>query len=236
MVVSILEIVHEERARFLLNHPLTKNTTDMNSFISRFLLVAALAALLALSLWACAKLMRENLELKDRHERNIAALYSDIETWKYKDSVSAARCNALELKASEAERLCSDLRAQCERLGVRIKDVKTFATNEVAYHDTIFIPVPVSVPSSDNADISPRDTCFNSFDKWGGVSVCLAKTGGLNGFSVSYSVFDTIRSVVHVSYRKKFLWWRWKPEFKATSTCSNPHAVITDAAAVVVSD
>lgn len=206
----------------------------MKSFITRFLIVATFAVILALSLMACAKLMRENIELKDRHERNIAALYSDIETWKYKDSVSAARCNALELKASEAERLCSDLRAQCERLGVRIKDVRTFATNGVTYRDTVFISVPAR--PSDSVRVSPLDTCFSYSDRWGGVSVCLGEKSGLNGFSVSYAVHDTITSVIHVSYRKKFLWWRWKPEYKATSTCSNPHAVITDGAAVVVSD
>lgn len=207
----------------------------MKSLITRLLIFAAFAVLLALSLMACAKLMRENLELKDRHERNIAALYSDIETWKYKDSVSAARYNALELKASEAERLCSDLRAQCERLGVRVKDVRSYNTNGVTYYDTIFLPAPVR-PSSDSVRIPPLDTCLSYSDRWGGVSVCLGGKGGLNGFSVSYAVHDTITSVIHVSYRKKFLWWKWKPEFKATSTCSNPHAVITDGAAVVVTD
>lgn len=204
----------------------------MKSFITRFLIVATFAVILALSLMACAKLMRENIELKDRHERNIAALYSDIETWKFKDSVSAARCNALELKASEAERLCSDLRAQCERLGVRVKDVRSFASNGVTYRDTVFISVPAR--PSDSARISPLDTCLSYSDRWGGVSVCLGEKGG--GFSVSYSVHDTITSVVHVSYRKKFLWWRWKPEYKATSTCSNPHAVMVNASAVVVTE
>lgn len=207
----------------------------MKSLITRLLIFAAFAVLLALSFMACAKLMRENLELKDRHERNIAALYSDIETWKYKDSVSAARYNALELKASEAERLCADLRAQCERLGVRIKDVRSYNSNGVTYRDTVFLPAPVR-PSSDSVRISPLDTCFSYSDRWGGVSVCLGGKDGFNGFSVSYAVHDTITSVIHVSYRKKFLWWKWKPEFKATSTCSNPHAVITDGAAVVVTD
>ena len=208
----------------------------MKSLITRLLIFAAFAVLLALSFMACAKLMRENLELKDRHERNIAALYSDIETWKYKDSVSAARYNALELKASEAERLCSDLRAQCERLGVRVKDVRSYNTNGVTYYDTVFVPYrdTLFVPSS--ARVSSLDTCLSYSDRWGGVSVCLGEKDGLNGFSVSYAVHDTITSVIHVSYRKKFLWWKWKPEFKATSTCSNPHAVITDGAAVVVTD
>ena len=43
-------------------------------------------------------------------------------------------------------------------------------------------------------------------------------------------------TVVHVRYRRRFLFFRWKPEYRATSVCANPHAHIRSAAAVVVTE
>ena len=53
---------------------------------------------------------------------------------------------------------------------------------------------------------------------------------------LSCSVRDCVTTVVHVRYRRRFLFFRWKPVYRATSVCANPHAHIRSAAAVVVTE
>ena len=69
-------------------------------------------------------------------------------------------------------------------------------------------------------------------DPWASVSLC--RGGG--AASVSYSVRDSVSTVVHVRYRRRFLFLRWRPEFRATSVSHNPRASITNSTAVIVDE
>ena len=104
---------------------------------------AILLLLLAAALWGCWRLRGENAELRRRHEGNIAALTSELEAARFRDSLSQASARALELKASEAERLCGRLSEQLYDMGVRMRDVRSATATEVVVRDTVYFPLPL---------------------------------------------------------------------------------------------
>lgn len=189
------------------------------------LIECALVALLLLSLAAVFRLIQSNNKLRHRHENNVKALTEEVKAAKFRDSLSLASVRALELKAREAERLCASLSSQLDEQRIRMKDVKSASAVQTLTRDTVYLAaegVPV-----------PLDTCVHYADRWTSLDICTTRSGVC---SVAYSVRDSVSTVVHVHYAKKFLWFRWRPEFRATSFSANPNTEIFNASAVVISD
>lgn len=198
--------------------------------MKRFLAEVVIAALLLLSLVAIFRLIKSNNSLRHRHENNVRALSEEVTAAKFRDSLSQASVRSLELKAREAERLCASLSSQLEEQKIRMKDVKSASAVQTVTSDTVLLESPapmVAVPSWPSSD-----TCLHYSDRWASLDIC-PSDGAL---SVAYSIRDSVSTVVHVHYAKKFLWFRWRPEFRATSFSANPNTTIFDAAAVVISE
>lgn len=180
----------------------------------------------------CAKvfiLRAEINELEDRHERNLSALTSELETARLGDSLSTASAAALELRAREAECAVEGLRAQLRALRVRAKDARSVTTVGTVVRDTVWLPAMEEARDTAAA----ADTCRSYEDRWVTLELCGAPGGAA---SVSYAVRDSVTTVIHVRYRRRFLWWRWGPEYRATVVSHNARSVITSAAPVVIGE
>lgn len=169
------------------------------------------------------ELSREVSAANARAERNAAAARAAVERFRVADSLSAASASALEVSAKEARRREGELLAAVAALRIRARDVRSATTIVTVAADTVYMPSPAPPPAA--------DTCVEAVDGWAAVSLCLSAAGGA---AVSYSVRDTVEAVVHVRHRRRFLWWRWSPEYRATVLSRNPSVEVAGVAAVVV--
>lgn len=193
---------------------------------------AAALLLLALVLALSARVVALRSELGDlegRHARNLSALASELESARLHDSLSVASAAALELRAREAERAAEGLRSQLRALRVRARDARTVTAVETVVRDTVWLPMAEGARDTSGA----ADTCRRYEDAWLTMELC----GGPDGAaSVSYAVRDSVTAVVHVRYRRRFLWWRWRPEYRATVVSHNARSTVTAASAVVIGE
>lgn len=193
---------------------------------------AAALLLLALVLALSARVVALRSELGDlrgRHGRNLSALTSELEAARLHDSLSVASAAALELRAREAERSVEGLRAQLRALRVRARDARSVTTVETVVRDTVWLPMVEGAADTAGA----ADTCRRYEDAWLTLELCGAPGGAA---SVSYAVRDSVTAVVHVRYRRRFLWWRWRPEYRATVVSHNARSTVTAASAVVIGE
>lgn len=193
---------------------------------------AAALLLLALVLALSARVVALRSELGDlegRHERNLSALTSELEAARLHDSLSVASAAALELRAREAERSVEGLRSQLQALRVRARDARSVTAVGTVVRDTVWFPIIEEVRDT----VGAADTCRRYEDRWLTMELC----GGPGGAaSVSYAVRDSVTAVVHVRYRRRFLWWRWRPEYRATVVSHNARSTVTAASAVVIGE
>lgn len=190
-----------------------------------FLALAATALVAALLGIRVAELSAEVSAANARAERNAAAAAAAVERFTVADSLSAASAAALELTRKEARRREAELLQDLSALKIRARDARAAATIATVLRDTVYLPAPAGGVES------VADTCRRHADKWLTLEFC-GKPGG--AASVSYAVRDSVTAVVHVRYRRRFLWWRWRPEYRATVVSHNPSARINGVAAVVV--
>lgn len=188
---------------------------------------ALLLVALVLALSARVVALRSALgDLEDRHGRNLSALTSELETARLHDSLSVASAAALELRAREAERAAEGLRSQLQELRVRARDARSVTAVETVVRDTVWLPAMEDARGA-------ADTCRRYEDRWLTMELCGAPGGAA---SVSYAVRDSVTAVVHVRYRRRFLWWRWRPEYRATVVSHNARSTVTAASAVVIGE
>lgn len=142
-------------------------------------------------------------EERDTYARNTNALLADVETYKTKDSLNAARVGSLELKLSEYEQYRQADAALIKTLQTRNRELQNVATSQMETtitlseipKDTVIIVDSIPVPA----------TAIHSGDRWYNFDGILS-----NGkFTGSLAVYDSILAVETVQYRK-FLWWKTK--------------------------
>ena len=91
--------------------------------MKKYLFLAAVAIVAALAvMWADRKIERLTAE-RDRYAGNTAALLSDVERYRVRDSLNAARVQSLELTVKEFERFRADDAALIKQLKQRNRDL-----------------------------------------------------------------------------------------------------------------
>lgn len=185
--------------------------TNLKFYAVLLVLLIAISAMFVRSCSLSSKLRDE----KEMHIQNLTTLTSEVRRLKYSDSVSAAQVSALTLRANDAERLCSQLRKELKIMGIRMKDVANATEVITINSDTVFIPLVDSIRVSNRI-------CYDYTDDWVNFNVCLLP----DTMALAYTIRDTVETIVHVQYQKRFLWWRWKPIFKTTCISKNKHTYI----------
>lgn len=192
-----------------------------------FLFVAAIIVIVALY---DAAISHERKE-KERLERNVDALQSEVVRWRTSDSLSAARADALEFKIGEFERFRSEDAALIKSLKSRNEELKsvTKTMSETIFDlmavpkDTVIIRDSVPVPA----------VTVRCGDEWFDFEGILSD-GVFAGRLVNR---DSILCVETVQY-KRFWGFLWKTRnIKSRDiivTSRNPHTEIIGADFVTI--
>lgn len=195
--------------------------TNLKFYAVILVLLVAMSAMVMRSCSLSSQLRDE----KEMHLQNLTTLTSEVRRLKYSDSVSAAQVSALTLRANDAERLCSQLRQDLKIMGIRMKDVANATEVITVNSDTVFIPLV------DSIRVGHR-LCYDYTDDWVNFNVSLLP----DTMALAYTIRDTVETIVHVQYQKRFLWWRWKPQYKTTVVSRCPYSEVTGVTSVVIDD
>lgn len=168
----------------------------------RIVIWAAFAALFALIAIQGNRIQALQTE-RDTYARNTDALLADVETYRTKDLLNAARVGTLELKLSEFEQYRQADAALIKTLQTRNRELQNVATSQMETiitlseipKDTVIIVDSIPFPA----------TAIHSGDQWYNFDGIIS-----NGkFTGSLAVYDSLLAVETVQHRK-FLWWKTK--------------------------
>ena len=192
------------------------------------------AVLLAAILLFCAGQQRKIQQLtaeRDRYMDNTEALLSDVEIYRVRDSLHAAKVLALELSVKEFEkfraedaRLIRDLKARNRQLErVSATQMQTITELSIVPKDTVIIRDSIPIPALH----------LTAGDDWYDFDGLLAG-GRFEGTMVSR---DSILVAETVKY-KRFLGFLWKThkvvDRELDVTNRNPHTIITGTEFIII--
>ena len=195
-------------------------------FLAAVVIVAALAVI-----WADRKIERLTAE-RDRYAGNTAALLSDIERYRVRDSLNAARVQSLELTVKEYERFRADDAALIKQLKQRNRDLAAVnKTQSQTIIDLRAIPRDTVVLVRDSI-ITPAVAvhCGDAWFDFDGILTADQFTGKLTNR-------DSLLLAETVKYRRflGFLWKTRKVEDRQLDVVSkNPHTEIMGIEHVVI--
>lgn len=163
--------------------------------------VAILAAALAV-IWVDKKIDRLTAQ-RDKYRNNTESLLSDVETYRFRDSLHAARVQSLELTVKEYERYRADDAALIKQLKQRNRDLsavnktqsQTIIDLRAVPKDTVIVRDSVRVPA----------VAVHCGDAWYNFDGLLTK----DEFTGKMEHRDSLLLVESVRY-KWFLWWKTK--------------------------
>lgn len=168
---------------------------------------------------------------RDRYKGNSEALLSDVEYFKVRDSLSAARVEALELSVKEFERFRSEDAALIKSLQARNRDLAAVNTTQM---ETI-----ISLSSIPRDTVIIRDSipikavAVHAGDAWYDFDGLLTE----NEFSGTLHNRDSLILAETVKYHR-FLGFLWKTkrvdERQASVLSRNPHTEILGLEHIVI--
>lgn len=172
--------------------------------MKKYLFLAAVAIVAALAvIWADWKINRLTAE-RDRYAGNTAALLSDVERYRVRDSLNAARVQSLELTVKEYERFRADDAALIKQLKQHNRDLAAVnKTQSQTIIDLRAVPRDTVVLVRDSI-ITPA-AAVHCGDAWYNFDGLLTK----DEFTGKMEHRDSLLLVESVRY-KRFLWWKTK--------------------------
>lgn len=196
----------------------------------KYLILAAVAIVAALAfIWADRKIERLTAE-RDRYAGNTAALFSDVERYRVRDSLNAARVQSLELTVKEYERFRADDAALIKQLKQRNRYLAAVnKTQSKTIIDLRAVPRDTVVLVRDSI-ITPA-VAVHCGDAWYNFDGILTK----DEFTGKMEHRDSLLLVESVRY-KRFLWWKTKRVKDRQLDCvsKSPHNSIIGLEYVVI--
>lgn len=147
-------------------------------------------------------------EERERQQSNVEVLNSDIKRYKLRDSLNVASVDALNYTVDELKKYRANDAKLIKELKLRPKDVEYITKIEIITKDSLIYKIDST-------------GCFHYNDQWLKVDACIRDS------SMAIESRDSIAQVVHVIYKHRFLWWRWKVVgFRQEVVNFNPKSVI----------
>lgn len=165
-------------------------------------IAAAILAVVAI-IWGQSARITQLKDERNRYERNTETLLSDVEHYRVRDSLNAARVQSLELTVKEYERFRADDAALIKELKQRNRDLasvnktqsQTIIELRAIPRDTVVIRDSVRVPA----------VSVHCGDAWYNFDGLLTK----DEFTGKMEHRDSLLLVESVRYIR-FLWWKTK--------------------------
>ena len=194
----------------------------------RLIVAAVMAAVLVVIVLQCLSVSRIKSE-RNRYERNTESLLLNVEQYKIRDSLHAARVQSLELTVKEFERFRADDAALIKELKQRNRDLaavnktqsQTIIDLRAIPRDTVVVRDSVQVPA----------VAVHCGDAWYNFDGILTK----DEFTGKMEHRDSLLLVESVRY-KRFLWWKTKRVKDRQLDCvsKSPHNSIIGLEYVVI--
>lgn len=191
-------------------------------------IAAAILAVVAI-IWGQSARITQLKDERNRYERNTETLLSDVEHYRVRDSLNAARVQSLELTVKEYERYRADDAALIKELKQRNRDLaavnktqsQTIIELRAIPRDTVVIRDSVRVPA----------VSVHCGDAWYNFDGLLTK----DEFTGKMEHRDSLLLVETVRY-KRFLWWKTKrvKDRKLDCVSKSPHNSIIGLEYVVI--
>lgn len=176
--------------------------------MKKYLIWAAIAMVVAAvaTIWVQRTKIEKLTDERNRYRGNTETLLQDVETYKTKDSLNAAKVGVLELKLSEFERYRASDAELIKTLQTKNRELEAVTTAQM---ETI---TQLRGTVRDSIVYLPGDTtttvlkCVDISDPWFSLKGCTTPDGEFTGTFVNR---DSILVAATVQY-KRFLGFLWK--------------------------
>lgn len=185
------------------------------------MVVAAVA-----TIWVQRTKIEKLTDERNRYRGNTETLLQDVETYKTKDSLNAAKVGVLELKLSEFEKYRASDAELIKTLQTKNRDLERVTTTQMETINELRATVRDSVVYLPGDTVTTVLRCIEYSDKWVDIDGCIIN----NTFSGKIITRDSLLITETVQY-KRWLGFLWKTkriknrEFDIVS--KNPHTKIT---------
>ena len=192
----------------------------MRKWIYAFL--AMLFVVTGISLVLQGNALRAAKNERDRHKANVSVLMSDVRGYRVRDSLSAMRVKALELRVGEYKRMMDGDAELIAGMKIKIKDLQNVSkvhTEMIARLMTVLKDTVIIV------DSVPRKAAKVSVrNKWYDLDGLMTN----NAFDARLAVRDSLIITESVEY-KKFLWFRTRKikSYNTDVVSINPYVKIS---------
>jgi len=196
--------------------------------MKKYLIWAAIAMVVAAvaTIWVQRTKIEKLTDERNRYRGNTETLLQDVETYKTKDSLNAAKVGVLELKLSEFERYRASDAELIKTLQTKNRELERVTTTQMETINELRATVRDSVVYLPGDTVTTVLRCIEYSDKWVDFDGCIKN----NTFSGKIITRDSLLITETVQY-KRWLGFLWKTkriknrEFDIVS--KNPHTKIT---------
>lgn len=194
--------------------------------MKKYLILAVMAIAAVATIWVQRAKIDKLTDERNRYRGNTETLLQNVETYKTKDSLNAAKVGVLELKLSEFERYRASDAELIKTLQTKNRELEAVTTAQM---ETI---TQLRGTVRDSIVYLPGDTtttvlkCVDISDPWFSLNGCTAPDGTFSGTFVNR---DSILIVATVQYKRflNFLWKTKKVKNREIDVVSkNPHTKI----------
>lgn len=178
-----------------------------------------LLIIVLLAVYSNHKIRRENKRLQD----NQTALLNNNKEYILRDSTQMIEKERLLLARNELEGTNAELERELKLLKIkysRLKQYQQTSTTAQYIIDTIEI---IREDKRDNDTISS----VNYVNPYINISAEIQDNRQMH--NVNITTYDTITTILSKEYRKRFLFFHWRPYYKITIHNKNPYSKITNA-------
>ncbi len=185
------------------------------------MVVAAVA-----TIWVQRTKIEKLTDERNRYRGNTETLLQDVETYKTKDSLNAAKVGVLELKLSEFEKYRASDAELIKTLQTKNRELERVTTTQMETINELRATVRDSIVYLPGDTVTTVLRCIEYSDKWVDFDGCIKN----NTFSGKIITRDSLLITETVQY-KRWLGFLWKTkriknrEFDIVS--KNPHTKIT---------
>lgn len=195
--------------------------------MKKYLIWAAIAMVVAAvaTIWVQRTKIEKLTDERNRYRGNTETLLQDVETYKTKDSLNAAKVGVLELKLSEFERYRASDAELIKNLQTKNRELEAVTTAQMETITQLRGTVRDSIVYLPGDTVTTVLRCIEYSDKWVDFDGCIKN----NTFSGKIITRDSLLITETVQYKRwlGFLWKTKKIKNREIDVISrNPHTKI----------
>lgn len=175
--------------------------------MKKYLIWAAIAMVVAAvaTIWVQRTKIEKLTDERNRYRGNTETLLQDVETYKTKDSLNAAKVGVLELKLSEFERYRASDAELIKTLQTKNRELERVTTTQMETINELRANVRDSIVYLPGDTVTTVVRCIEYSDKWVDFDGCIIN----NTFSGKIITRDSLLIAETVQY-KRFWGFLWK--------------------------